>query len=159
MAFWCTSCAVPHTFHDLFWLQSAFKSPSNPGIDHISHSGQIQNTFGLSHQGNRFGHLDAWHLMLDALQPHKPSKNCTGFHPLSCVHLIQKWVSHNKLEARYWKHFVCLAMMTTIVNFVPFRCILKKPPMFKNHEQLMILMKPWKSEISMFNPLFQVKFV
>ena len=43
--------------------------------------------------------------MLDNLQTHNPSKTCTGFYPLSCVYQIQKWVSHHKLEALYWKHF------------------------------------------------------
>ena len=43
-AFWYTSCATPWPHHDLLWLLYPFKCPFTLGMDHICHSGQVQNT-------------------------------------------------------------------------------------------------------------------
>ena len=81
--FWCTSWATPWPLHDLYWLLSPFKCPFNPENDHISHSGQIRNTFELSWYGDHFGPF--WsilvHLMGDPTTPldqivKKSSKIC-----------------------------------------------------------------------------------
>ena len=53
--FWCTPCVTPWPLHDFSWLLSPFKCPFNPEWDHISHSGQIWNTFALSWYGDHFG--------------------------------------------------------------------------------------------------------
>ena len=44
-AFWCASCATPWPLHDLLWLLYPSKCPFTPEMDHMSHSGQIRNTF------------------------------------------------------------------------------------------------------------------
>ena len=44
-AFWCTSCATPWPLHDLLWLLYPSKCPFTPEMGHMSHSGQIRNTF------------------------------------------------------------------------------------------------------------------
>ena len=53
--FWCTPCVTPWPLHDFSGLLSPFKCPFNPEWDHISHSGQIWNTFALSWYGDHFG--------------------------------------------------------------------------------------------------------
>ena len=82
-AFWCTSCATPWPLHDLLWLLHLSKCPFTPDMDHISHSGQIRNTFALTSYGNHFGPF--WsilvHLMGDPMTPlhqifMKSSKTC-----------------------------------------------------------------------------------
>ena len=120
-AFWCTSCATPQSFHDLYWLLSPFMCPSNPEIDHISHSGQIQNT-ALSCYGDHFGPI--WsilvHFSATHVQPHNPSMTCTDFYPLSSVHLIQKkiiLVTQDKSETLWLSHTI----MTILVHFGLFR--------------------------------------
>ena len=84
-------CILVHLMYDpmtppwliLTWLLSPFKSPFNPEKDHISHSGQIRNTFAPSWYGYHFGPF--WfilvHLMGDPTTPlhqifKKSSKIC-----------------------------------------------------------------------------------
>ena len=85
-AFWCTSCATPQSFHDLYWLLSPFMCPSNPEIDHISHSGRIQNT-ALSCYGDNFDPI--WSILVyfsaTHMHPHNPSMTCIDFYPFYLV--------------------------------------------------------------------------
>ena len=84
-------CILVHLMYDpmtppwliLTWLLSPFKSPFNPEKDHISHSGQIRNTFALSWYGYHFGpfRFILVHLMGDPTTPlhrifKKSSKIC-----------------------------------------------------------------------------------
>ena len=51
VAFCSSSCATPWSLHDLFWLLSPFRCPSNLEIDHVihvGHSGPIWKSFALS---------------------------------------------------------------------------------------------------------------
>ena len=82
-AYCCTSCRTAWPLHDLYWLPFPFKCPYNPEKDHISHSGQIRNTFELSWYGDHFGPF--WsilvHIMGDPTTPldqivKKSSKIC-----------------------------------------------------------------------------------
>ena len=93
-AFWCTSCVNPWPLHGLYWLLSPFKSPFYPEKDHISHSGQIRNTFALSWYSEHFGPFwSIWYIFVHFGAPHvwprESSMACTDSYRLSSVNLIQ----------------------------------------------------------------------
>ena len=86
-AFWCTSCVNPWPLHGLYWLLSPFKSPFYPEKDHISHSGQIRNTFALSWYSEHFGLFwSIWYIFVHFgaphVWPHDPSMTYTDLTPI-----------------------------------------------------------------------------
>ena len=62
--FGCTSCLTPWPLHDLPWFLSPFKCPFNPEMDHIIHSGHIQNTLFCHGTVTFFVHFGAFWCIL-----------------------------------------------------------------------------------------------
>ena len=118
-AFWCASCATPWPLHDLLWLLYPSKCPFTPEMDHMSHSGQIRNTF-----------------------------LCDGtvtilvyFGPFWCTSWATPWPLHDLLwllhlskcpftpdmyhlshSGKIWNTYLCHGTVTILVYFGPFWC-------------------------------------
>ena len=90
-------------------------------MDHVSHSGQIRNTFAQSCYGDHFGPF--WSILVHFGaphgRPHHPSMTGSDSYPLLSVHLTQEWimiVTRDNFETLLLSH----AMVTILVHFGPF---------------------------------------
>ena len=110
---------APHVrpLHDSHWLLFPSKCPFNPEKDHISHSGQNQNTSAVSYNGDHVGAF--WcilvHLMCDPMTP--PWLLC----PFNCPFIPE--IDHISLRT----NSKCIAQSWSSDHFGSFWSILVHP--------------------------------